>query len=293
MRKLEFELDLEHFRKIKDEIVPTIFTEHQFDLIQKRFTNKILTDSEKNEFSRTISKKMKAIRYIENKEELFIYGGEKIRNDRLIVAKKYLKNLSRKFKNKHILISGSFLYNERYNDIDVFVISKYDKEDYNQDNLHINYLTEEVYSSLFFESLRKLCISNKELLFSETKEKANIDTFISLYQELFNDLKENPKLAKQTLREFLIQSSFIGKTPIPDSFELKTQVDSILKLKRPEELIKNIFVKSVVLSKEHNKIKAMKGMIDSYKDIMKEYKQHKSYYLGIIRGFEEVIAIGC
>ena len=49
--------------------------------------------------------------------------------------------------------------------------------------------------------------------------------------------------------------------PIPDSSELKMQVDSILVLKRPEELIKNIFVKSVVLSKERNKIKAMKEMI--------------------------------
>jgi hypothetical protein len=293
MRKLDFTLDLEHLKDIKDEIVPTIFTKHQFGLIEKRFANKTMTDSEKNEFSRTVSRKMKAIKSIENKEEPFIYGREKIKNDRLIIAKKYLKELSRKFKNRHIIISGSFLYNEIYNDIDVFVFSKYDKEDYNQNNLHINYLAEEAYSSLFFESLKKLCISNKELLFSGIKEKVNIGTFISLYQELFNDLRNNLKLARQTLREFLLQSSFIGKMPIPDSSELKMQVDSILVLKRPEELIKNIFVKSVVLSKERNKTKAMKDMISSYNDIMKEYKQHKSYYLSIIKGFEEVIAIGC
>ena len=84
------------------------------------------------------------------------------------------------------------------------MFSKYDKEDYNQNNLHINYLAEEAYSSLFFESLKKLCISNKELLFSGIKEKVNIGTFISLYQELFNDLRNNLKLARQTLREFLL-----------------------------------------------------------------------------------------
>lgn len=292
MRKLEFELDLSHFREIKDDIIPAIFTEHQFGLIEKKFTNKELTDSEKNEFSRAISKKMKAINHIVNKEEIFTYGAENIIRERLVVAKKCLKQLSRKFKNKHIIISGSFLYSKKYNDIDVFVISKYDKEDFKIDDFHINYLAENAYNSLFFASLRKLCVSNKELIQKEV-EDANIDTFISLYQEVFNDLKSNPGLIKPTLREFLVQSSFIGRMPIPSSMELKEQVDSILRLKKPEEIIRSIFVKSVVLSKERNKIKAMKEMIDSYKDIMKEYKQHKSYYLDIIKGFKEVIAIGC
>ena len=130
MRKLKYTIDLQLFRKIKKDIVPIIFTEHQFRLIEKRFTNKKMSDSEKNEFSRTISKKMNAINKIMEKEtgNIFIYGEEKIKKDRLKLARSYIKKFSRKFKNKHITISGSFLYNDKYNDIDVFVVSTYEKE---------------------------------------------------------------------------------------------------------------------------------------------------------------------
>ena len=121
MRKLEYGINLEHFKKIKQDIVPTLFTEHQFQLIKKKFTNKPMTQSEKNEFSRTISKKMKAIYKILNKDNIFIYGN--IKEEKLKIAKTYLKKFSRKFKNKHVIISGSFLYKEKYNDIDIFVIT--------------------------------------------------------------------------------------------------------------------------------------------------------------------------
>lgn len=292
MRKLKYSIDLKHFREIKKEIVPALFTEHQFELIEKKAENKALTLSEKNEFSRTISKKMNAISKIMKKEDIFIYGKEKIRKDRLSLARAYLKRFSRKFKNKHIFISGSFLYKEKYNDIDVFVISQYEKEDYKSDGFHINYLTESVYNSLFFASIKKLCVSNRELFSDEIKEEINIDTFISLYQELFNDLENNFKGIRKTLREFLMQAAFIGKMPIPDSSELYLQTSSILGSKKPKEIIRRIFVKSVVIGiKPEKAIISMKEMIDSYKDIIKEYKQHKNYYLDIIQGFKEVISI--
>lgn len=37
MRQLDYNINLEHFKKIKQEIVPTIFTKHQFNLIEKKF----------------------------------------------------------------------------------------------------------------------------------------------------------------------------------------------------------------------------------------------------------------
>ncbi len=289
MRKLEYQINLEHFQKIKADIVPTLFTEHQFQLIKKRFTNKTMTQSEKNEFSRTVSRKMKAIYKITNKDNIFTYGN--IKEERLKLAKKYLKKNSRKFKNKHVLISGSFLYKEKYNDIDVFVITKYEKEDYKENNFHINYLTEDVYSSLFFASLKKLCISNKEIKNNEIKEKVNLDTFISIYQELFNDLDKKHPASKFTLREFLLQAAFLSKSPIPNSKELKLQLDSIKKNK-PKEIIKKIFTNSVLLG-INPKIatKTMKEMINSYQNIGKEYKQHKNYYQDLIQAFQEVVAI--
>jgi magnesium-transporting ATPase (P-type) len=150
MRKLDYIINLEHFRQIKRDIVPILLTEHQFHLTEKKFTNKKMTDSEKNEFSRTVSRKMRAINKILEKEtdNVYIYGKNKIKKERLKLAIKYIKKFSRKFKNKHIFIVGSFLYNSKYNDIDVFVVSKYEKEDYRSGKFHINYLPEDVYDSL-------------------------------------------------------------------------------------------------------------------------------------------------
>lgn len=293
MRRLNYEINLEHFKSIKKEIVPTIFTQHQFKLIEKRLTGRRMTQSEKNEFSRTVSRKMKAInKILERETDIFIYGKEKIKQARIKKAIVYLKKLERKFKNNYIFISGSFLYSSKFNDIDVFVISKYDKEDYKLGKFHINYLTEDMYNSLFFESLRKLCISNMEMAKKEIKEKVSLDTLISLYQEVFNDLDKGFEGIKKTLREFLLQAAFIERMPIPDSKELKQQVSSVLKLKNPKEAIKKVFIKSVIMGIQPKKaVKAMNIMIESYKDLMREYKQHKTYYLDLISSFKEVISI--
>src|SRR3989338_1065479 len=145
MRKLNYQLNLEHLQKIKQDIVPVLFTKHQFGLIEKKLKNRPITTSEKNEFSRTISRKMKAVYALMDQQErdIYVYGKQKVTPSRLTLSKKYLKIFTRKFKNKHVLISGSFLHSKIFNDIDVFIFSKYEKEDYKLGKFHINYLTKD------------------------------------------------------------------------------------------------------------------------------------------------------
>ncbi|MBI4981346.1 hypothetical protein HZC30_07385 [Candidatus Woesearchaeota archaeon] len=295
MRKLSFSVNLNQLKRVKQDIIPALFTEHQFSLIKKRFQNQLLSPSERNEFSRSISKKMKAIYAIMEKETggIYVYGTEKIIFSRLNLAEKYLKQFSRKFKDKHILISGSFLYSQKYNDIDVFVISKYNKEDHVEGKFHINYLPETAYYSLFFASLSKLCVSNQKLTSYKVTEKVNLDTFISLYQELFNDLDRKFAGIKKTMREFLLEAAFLAKSPLPDSFELKQQAESILSLKHPSEIIKKLFVQTVVLGIRNKKaLPEAKEMISSYEELIDEFPQHKAYYLDLISAFKEVVSIG-
>lgn len=295
MRRLSFSVNLDQLKQAKPDIVPALFTEHQFDLINKKFKNQSLSLSERNEFSRSISKKMKAIYAILEKETggIYVSGKEKMIPSRLNLATKYLKRFSRKFKDKHVLISGSFLYNTTYNDIDVFVISKYDKEDYVEGKFHINYLPETAHHSLFFACLGKLCVSNKQLSSYPITEKVNLDTLISLYQELFNDLDRKFVGVKKNMREFLLQAAYLGKSPLPDSFELKQQVESILRLKHPSEIIKKLFVQAVVLGIKNKKaIPEAKEIISSYEELIDEYPQHKAYYLDLISAFQEVVSIG-
>ncbi len=292
MRKLSYSLDVPYLRKIKAEIVPTLFTVHQFSLIEKRFLGKKMTISEKNEFSRTISKKIKAIHKLMEKEDFWVYGKEKILPDRLKKAREYLHSFSRKFKNRPVLITGSFLYKKKYKDIDVFVISKYEKNDYCQGKFHINYLAEEAYHSLFFNSLRKVCVSNREITSAVMTEKANISTFISLYQELCNDLQQRFIGVKKTLREFLLQAAYFSKSPLPGSDELHEQAKAILKMKTPQKIIKKIFVQAMMMGVSPKKaISEMNAMISSYKDIAKEYPLYKEYYYDLIDSFQEVAAL--
>ncbi len=292
MRKLNYSVDIAHLGRIKAQIVPTLFTNHQFNLIEKKFQNKKMTPSEKNEFSRTISAKMRAIHALMEKEDIFIYGKEKIRKDRLQPARKYIRRFSRIFRNKHIFITGSFLYQEKYNDIDIFVISKYDKKDYQEGRFHINYLSEEVYGSLFFRSASKLCLSNKKIELHELKESLNQDTFISLYQELRNDLNTKFPGIKKTLREFILQAAYFSNLPLLASDELAGQIKAILRTKEPSKIIQKIFVQAMLFGFPYKRtIEDMKGMISSYKEILQEYPQHQKYYLDLIDGFQEVIVL--
>ncbi len=285
-------LSLPHLKKIKTAIVPSLFTAHQFHLLEKKLKNKSLTNSQKNEFSRSISKRLNAIYTLLGKplNNTYIYGKEKIIPQRLQQATLLLKRYERKFPHKHLILSGSFLYNKTYNDIDIFIISKYDKEDCKEKKIHFNYLTQDVYSSAFYTSLTQLCISNREITTQLIQDTITLDTFISLYQELLNDIDQNPHALKHTLREFLLQSSYLSNSSLPNSQQLKHQSETILHTKKPTTLIKNKFIDTLLFSQQTKEIKiTLPKLIKSYQELCQEYPQHQSHYQHIIFTFKEVM----
>lgn len=290
MRKLNYSVDIAQFKKIKQDIVPVIFTEHQFSLIEKRFSNKPMSKSERSEFSRSISKKMDAIKKISgNAKDVFIFEEEKMILERKEKAVALINTLSRKFRNKHIIITGSFLFSKIYDDLDVFVISKYEKDDYRQGKMHINYLTEDAYGTLFFQSIARLAISNK-LMPPMKKEAPSIDKLISLYQELYHDFDKNA-MDKNAIREFIIQSESL-RGEIPDSEDLKKKTDMVLKAKNKKEIIKSMFISAAIFVKEKKKMTHdLNEIMDSYRRISEEYPQHKKYYADAIEPFLKVIEI--
>ena len=121
--------------------------------------------------------------------------------ERIEKAIKILKKQSRKHRNKRILITGSFLLNKRYNDIDVFIITKKELDDKKEGKVHINYLPENIETSLFFASLSRMCISNFFIDTKVHKEKVDLSDLIKNYEEivLFILNKENFKGERFTL----------------------------------------------------------------------------------------------
>ncbi|MEK6938419.1 MAG: hypothetical protein AABX04_05220 [Nanoarchaeota archaeon] len=290
MVKLKREQGLVKLLNMKAEMVPVLFTEHQFHLIRKKAQQQRLTASEKVEFSRSVSKKITALAKVMGKEDIFVYGQEKMIPERLVLAKKHLKRFSRRFRNKRIVIAGSFLYSKKYNDIDIFIIEEYDKDDFRENNLHFNYLPQKALNSLFLNSLRKICLANFHLSHLTVTETITSGQIISKYQEVRQDLAEKkPDWLKIDLREFIINCYYASNKIILDSIQLRDLLNHYFEHKNKDKLIQKLFVNTLLTGFPNSEIKkTSRQMIQSYREILKEYP-HPKYYNPIINTFQEVL----
>ena len=290
MDRFKPEFNWTKLRNLKAEMVPVLFTEHQFYLINKKSKKHKLTASEKVEFSRSISKKIKALAKIMGKENMFVYGQEKMIPERLALAKKYLNEFSRRFRNKQVVIAGSFLYSKKYNDIDVFIIEEYDKDDFHREDIHFNYLPPKALNSLFLNSLGKICLANFYLGHLIIKETITSNQIISKYQEIRQDLAEKKSdWLKIDLREFIIDSYYASNKIILDSIQLRDLLNHYLNHKNKEKLIQKLFVNTLLTGFPNSEIKkTSQQMIKSYQEILKKYPRPE-YYYPIIDTFQEVL----
>jgi hypothetical protein len=292
MSKLITQLNTNQLENNRPLLVPSIFTKRQFGLVKKKLQQRKLTLTEQVYFSRTINKKLKAISSLTGLEKkYFISGEEKIIPKRKEEAIKLLKKLERNHKNIKILIAGSFLHNKKFNDIDVFFISKYEKEDHKKDKIHFNYLPLEALDSLFFNSLKRISIANFNSNFLKIKDKISLDQIISKYQEIVSDIdNKNYGWLKIDLRDFVIDCNYASKGVILNSLQLKTFLDKLLRRKNKAKLIEKLFIYTVLNGFNTKEIKSSSlYMINAYKNLMKEYK-HKRYYQVIINTFKEVLS---
>ena len=291
MGKLIQQLTNEQLIQNHSLLVPSIFTERQFNLLKKKLNNQKFSNTESAYFSRTISKKLMAINSLTDLEnQYFIRGEKQIISNRKNKAIKLLKKFSRNHKNMKLLISGSFLYNKRYNDIDLFIVSKYEKEDYQEKGIHINYLTPDSLNTLFFHSLSQISISNFNTSFLDLKENINIDDLVMKYQEVMKDLEEkNYSWLKIDLRDFLIDCSYARDEMVLSSLQLKNNLTSLLKRKNKKEIIQKMFIYTLLKSYKSKEVKRISlNMIDSYKSLMKDSK-NKQHFQNLINSFKEVL----
>src|SRR3989339_901835 len=123
-----------------------IFTVRQLEVLKKKLQNKKLDSTEKTYYYKFIKPKLKALLSFAAIEEINIVGKESILPERLSQAKIILKQMQKKHRRAKIMISGSFLFNKEYNDIDVFIFSKYKKEDYHWKKVQVSFLPEEAFN---------------------------------------------------------------------------------------------------------------------------------------------------
>lgn len=245
MGKLEHYLNPEKLEQAKPYLVPHIFTKNYFKILKKKLNNKKLTYNEQYYYNHFIKKKLKGMMEMFDIEKN-INNKDKIKKTRLKKALELIKKYSRKHKNMKILVSGSFLYQEKYNDIDIFIISKYDKEDYREQKVHVNYLPANIENTLFFNSISTISVANF-ISAQKIEEKIKLNDLLHFYEVTILLMMQKDNYLDE-LRELVLKAEYISNNVILDSQQLKEITAKIKKSKDPIKILNKYLVVKIINS---------------------------------------------
>ena len=291
MGKLRLSLTPVALARCEKEVVPTLFTQRQFDILMKRLKDEELTTNERVDLYRSINKKIKAMFMLMNidAEMLWIQGKEHMIKERIEPTKKILKKIAKNHKNQKILIAGSYLWKKEFKDIDIFIISDYDKEDYRDDQIHINYLHPDTEKTLFYQSLAKISMTNF-VVAQEVKDKPTLDNIIMLYQEIVTHLLQKENI-RHELRTFILETKYLEGGIVLNGKELDVLCQSILKHKKIVFHINRLLIQTLSLVYDHRILKKeLQPLIENNKKLMQKYKKTENL-IAINNTLAEVLAI--
>ena len=241
--------NLIHMKKLetlKGALVPYIFSEKYFNILKAKLQGKRLDDNERYYYNHFIKKKIIGMAELFMiKDKMNIQGN--IRKDRLQKAEKLIRKYSKKHKKMKILISGSFLYSKKYNDIDLFVISKYNKEDYREGKIHINYLPDDVENKLFFKSISGLSVSNFAFKEEEIRKELPIEDVLQLYETVALLIMQKDNF-KNELRDLMLTLEYLSNGVVLDSMQLKKATEKIIKRKNKLKILNAYLTMRIITS---------------------------------------------
>jgi hypothetical protein len=275
MGKIENLITAGSLERAKDFLVPTIFTKNYYSILKKKLEKNRLSENERYYYNHFIKKKLQGM------AELFeidttANGKQFIKKDRLQKATGIIKKYSRKHKNMKLLVSGSFLFSNKYRDIDLFVISKYKKEDYTAGQIHVNYLPMDIEKTLFFKSIYAVSIANFK---SDTQIDAKFspNDVLHLYEIVVLLMMQGDKYL-QELRDLVLQLEYLSNKVILNTIQLKTITDKIIRTKNSVQAISKYLTAKIISSyKRTVLIKTLKQFIEKNSAPEKGQKLYKNW----------------
>lgn len=166
---------------------------------------------------------------------------EKILKGRIELAEALLNQIPAKY----CFITGSFLYKEKYNDIDIFVISRTKKElKFRDKKVKITILDFNDLYSLFYHSTSKSCIAKNIL------PQKSLKVTISDYWHVINEaipvlLNEKNKFHKN-VRFLILYTEYFKMNEILDTFQLTQRINQFKTYKEILKYIKNEIIKIII-----------------------------------------------
>ncbi|MFH0876260.1 MAG: hypothetical protein V1859_10065, partial [archaeon] len=140
-------------------------------------------------------------------------------NDRLLLAEKILGTISY----KHCFITGSFLFKEKYNDIDLFIISRGKKKPkIKNEMLKIAFIDYNDTYSLFFHSITKSCVSKSILPKKELK--VTLSDFWQVINEAVPTLMNEKDKFHKNVRFLFLYTEYFKDGKILGSNELNERI---------------------------------------------------------------------
>lgn len=224
----------------KELLVPSLFTEKQVLLIEKYLKKEKLTNTEKTYFYSVIKKKITALSAF---EEEFYVRGKKMISSRVKEAKQILIELKKQGYNQ-AFISGSFLFKEKYDDIDIFIISKKRKQ-HSKKKKHFIQITKKDLNKVIFASAASYCVSNFEIINKVEINRTSLDDNFLSHQVTLNELSENEE--PKTLKYLIIEYNLLIKNKLLDSYELYQEYQRIINDKNRINII-NSLVKEIIIN---------------------------------------------
>jgi len=222
----------------KQRFIPLLFTKRQLQILEKYLGGEKLRNAEKTVLYSTIRRKTDALAAVQQEWHI---RGEGMIPERVAGAKEILCRL-----NKPAFISGSFLYAEQYNDIDIFVLSKR-RTQYHQGNENFLCITESDLRKPLFYSAAKCSVANffiggiKPII-----QRPMFNDLIVAYELAINEILDNDD--QKTIRDIIFEYSTHIDGMILDSFSLYQEFTRIRSLKQEERIsIINAMTKKLLM----------------------------------------------
>jgi hypothetical protein len=272
--KMENLITLSQLERSEQQLTGRLFTALQLNTLKKRLQHKTLTSNEKTYYYRFIKPKLQAALSLAGVDHQHICGKEQMIAGRLEKAAVILRQLERRHKGKRILISGSYLFNRKYNDIDAFIFTKYVKEDYQKGKLHVSFLPESAHLTPFFASVTQISVANFPYG-PQSRFAVKIDDLLHSYELLINHLINNEDI-KRELRDFLLQTWLFSTGAVLSPSQLYTLTETLIHRKSCN-IISEILISSLTIRYSKDELKcALKKSLENYARLKQEYKSSEN-----------------
>ncbi|MBU1203825.1 MAG: hypothetical protein KKG60_02025 [Nanoarchaeota archaeon] len=153
---------------------------------------------------------------------MIIYNphNQKILEKRLPLIKSIFENI----KAKHVFITGSFINQEKYKDIDIFVISRRKKiTHFHIPHINITIMDFNDLHSLFYHSLCKSCISKNIL---PTKSlKVTLSDYWRVINEAVPTILNQKTTYQKEVRFLLLYTKYFKTGEVLDTFQLNETIN--------------------------------------------------------------------